>query len=89
MMIGRGAYGRPWWPGIIANSWMQTPAWMNPPFIRRQNSSSIKAHVDLYGPELATELRARLWLDDRPPSRPPVWFTRNGGPLASAHSDPA
>ena len=54
VMIGRGAYGRPWWPGVIANQ-LDTGSGIEEPSIHKEMRIIAEHHrhmLDVYGAEL-------------------------------------
>ena len=54
VMIGRGAYGRPWWPGVIANQ-LDAASGIEEPSIHKEMQIIAEHHrhlLEVYGPEL-------------------------------------
>jgi tRNA-dihydrouridine synthase B len=54
VMIGRGAYGRPWWPGVIANQ-LDAGSGVNEPSLEAEMKILVEHHrhiLELYGPDL-------------------------------------
>ena len=54
VMIGRGAYGRPWWPGVVANS-LRPGAGVNEPGLAQERDLVLRHQsqtIDLYGDHL-------------------------------------
>jgi tRNA-dihydrouridine synthase B len=54
VMIGRGAYGRPWWPGVIANQ-LDPGSGIEEPSLHAEMNIVIEHHQQMlenYGPEL-------------------------------------
>ena len=54
VMIGRGAYGRPWWPGVIANQ-LDPGSGIDEPSLHQEMQIVAQHHrhmLEVYGPDL-------------------------------------
>jgi nifR3 family TIM-barrel protein len=54
VMIGRGAYGRPWWPGVIANQ-LDAGSGIDEPSLHQEMQIVAQHHrhmLEVYGPDL-------------------------------------
>ena len=63
VMIGRGAYGRPWWPGVIANQ-LDRGLGMEEPSLQQEAADHCRASPSTcwssMAPSMATEWRASI-----------------------------
>ena len=87
VMIGRGAYGRPWWPGVIANQ-LDPGSGIDEPSLHQEMQIVAQHHrhmLEVYGPDLGnwtarkhigwtiTRLQERKYLS---PESAAVWRQR-------------
>jgi tRNA-dihydrouridine synthase B len=57
VMIGRGAYGRPWWPGVIANQ-LDAGSGIEEPSLHKEMEIIVQHHqhmLEVYGAELGNK----------------------------------
>ncbi len=90
VMIGRGAYGRPWWPGVIANQ-LDAGSGIEEPSLHKEMEIIART-----SPAHAGSLWSRAWqqngaqtprLDHHAPSGAQASFAGKRRPLASTHPD--
>jgi tRNA-dihydrouridine synthase B len=63
IMIGRGAYGRPWWPGVIANA-LQPGAGVEEPTLVEERDILLRHQaltLELYGDKLGNKTFRKHW----------------------------